>query len=94
MAVDLRAKAVLAGTEKDLSYDFYHQLAKTLWKRNWTAANRVSGQQKKLAASQAAKTPLEKGSAYEATVQLKNESDREEARRRRPSGVVSKTRTE
>jgi hypothetical protein len=80
MAVDLRVKAVQAGTEKDLNYDFYHQLAKTLWKRNWTAANRVSGQQKKLAAWQTAKTPLEKGSAYEATVTLKSESDREEAR--------------
>jgi outer membrane biogenesis lipoprotein LolB len=45
-----------------------------------TPANRTSGQRKNQAVWQAVKTPLEKGSAYEATVQLKAVSDREEAR--------------
>jgi hypothetical protein len=80
MALDLRAKAVLAGTEKELNYNFYLQVAKTLWKRNLSAAKRAGGQAKRLAAFQAAKTPLEKGSSYEGTIELKAMSDREEAR--------------
>ncbi|MCX7031036.1 MAG: hypothetical protein NTU62_13080 [Spirochaetes bacterium] len=80
MAVDLRVRAVQAGTEKELNYSFYLQLAKSLWKRNLSAAKRASGLAKKQAAWQSAKTPLEKGSAYEATVQLMAGSDREEAR--------------
>lgn len=80
MAVDLRAQAVKLGTEKELSYGYYLQLAKSLWKRNLSAAKRASGMAKRQAAWEAAKTPLEKGSAYEATVQLAPGSDREEAR--------------
>jgi hypothetical protein len=80
MALDLRAKAVQAGTEKELSYGYYLQLAKSLWKRNLTAAKRASGLAKRQAAWESAKTPLEKGSAYEAAVQLKAVSDRDEAR--------------
>jgi hypothetical protein len=80
MAIDQRTKAVLAGTEKQPNYNFYLQLAKSLWKRNLTAEKRTAGQAKKLVAFQAAKTPLEKGSAYEGTLELKATSDREEAR--------------
>jgi hypothetical protein len=80
MGIDMRAKAVQAGTEKELNYNFYLQLAKTLYKRNLTAAKRTAGQAKNLAAFQAAKTPLEKGAAYEGTLALKAMSDREEAR--------------
>lgn len=80
MAVDLRVQAVKSGKEKELSYGYYLQLAKSLWKRNLTAAKRVSGLAKRQAAWESAKTPLEKGSAYEATVQLKAVPDREEAR--------------
>jgi len=80
MAVDLRAKAVQAGKEKALNYSFSLYLAKSLWKRNLSAEKRAASQAKKQAAWQSAKTPLEKGSAYEATVQLAAGSDREEAR--------------
>ncbi len=80
MAIDQRAKAVQAGTEKELSYNYYLQLGKSLWKRNLTAEKRTAGQAKRLAAFQAAKTPLEKGSAYEGTLELKAITDREEAR--------------
>jgi tetratricopeptide (TPR) repeat protein len=80
MAVDLRAQAVKSGTEKELSYAYYLQLAKSLWKRNLTPAKRASGLAKRQAEWESAKTPLEKGSAYEATVQLKPVSDRDEAR--------------
>ena len=80
MAVDLRVQAVKSGKEKELSYGYYLQLAKSLWKRNLTAAKRASGLAKRQAAWESAKTPLEKGSAYEAAVQLKAASDRDEAR--------------
>jgi hypothetical protein len=80
IALDLRAEAMKSGKEKELNYSFYLQLAKSLWKRNLTAAKRASGLAKKQAAWQSAKTPLEKGSAYEATIQLAAGSDREEAR--------------
>lgn len=80
MAVDLRAKAVQAGTEKEPNYGFILHLGKTLWKRNLSVEKRTAGQAKKLAAYQAAKTPLEKGSAFEGTLTLKAVSDRDEAR--------------
>jgi tetratricopeptide (TPR) repeat protein len=80
MAVDLRSQAVQSGKEKELSYGYYLQLGKSLWKRNLSAAKRASGVAKKQAAWQSAKTPLEKGSAYEGTVRLTAVSDREEAR--------------
>jgi len=80
MAVDARVQAVKTGAEKDLSYAYYLELAKSLWKRTLTAAKRTSGQAKLQAAWRAAKTPLEKGSSYEAAVTLKAVSDREEAR--------------
>ncbi|HSV73115.1 MAG TPA: hypothetical protein VLH79_05085, partial [Chthonomonadales bacterium] len=53
MGIDMRAKAVQAGTEKELNYNFYLQLAKTLYKRNLTAAKRAAGQAKNLVAFQA-----------------------------------------
>jgi hypothetical protein len=80
MAVDLHAEAFAAGRVKAFNYSYSLYLAKSLWERNWSAANRASGRQKKQAAWQAAKTPLEKGSAYEATVQFGAVSDRVEAR--------------
>jgi hypothetical protein len=80
MAIDQRTKAVQAGTEKQPNYNFYLQLAKSLWKRNLTAEKRTAGQAKKLVAFQAAKTALEKGASYEGTLELKATSDREEAR--------------
>jgi hypothetical protein len=80
MAIDLRTQAVRSGEEKELSYGFYVQIAKSLWKRNFTAVKRAAGAQKKQAAWQSATTPLAKGSAYEATVQLSEGTDREEAR--------------
>jgi tetratricopeptide (TPR) repeat protein len=79
-AVDLRAEQVKAGQEEELDYDFYTELAKHLWDRNWSAARRLKEQAKK-AASYAAKTdPMEKSFNYEAVVKLAEVSDREEAR--------------
>jgi hypothetical protein len=79
-SVDLRQAQVLSGTEKELVYNFYNELAKTLYKRNWSAATRVTEQKNKTAKLAAAALPLDKGSLYEATVSLKTQSDREEAK--------------
>jgi hypothetical protein len=79
-AIDLRAAQVKAGTEKRLSWGFYNELAKTLWKRNWPAAQRATEQKAKAARFEKAATPLDKGSLYEARVTLQNGSDRDEAR--------------
>ena len=79
-AVDLRQAQVQAGTEKELVFSFYNELAKTLHQRDWSAAKRLSEQKLKAAKLSAAGTPLEKGSLYEASIELRDMSDREEAR--------------
>jgi hypothetical protein len=79
-AVEMRQAQVQAGTEKELVYNFYIELAKSLYKRDWSAAKRVSEQKAKAAKLAAAGTPLEKGSLYEATAVLQGMSDREEAK--------------
>jgi hypothetical protein len=79
-AVEMRLVQVQSGTEKELVYNFYNELAKSLYKRDWPAAKRVSEQKAKAARLAAAGTPLEKGSLYEATAVLQGMSDREEAK--------------
>jgi hypothetical protein len=79
-AVDAREAQVQNGQEKELVYNFYTELAKTLYKRNWSAATRAAEQKNKAAKIAAAATPLEKGSLYEATITLKDMADRDEAR--------------
>ena len=78
-ARDLRASQFASGTEKDLQYNFVTELAKSLHKRNWTAAARASGQKTKASKAPSAKTPEEKAFFYEGTVTLPSQSDREEA---------------
>jgi hypothetical protein len=79
-SVDLRQAQAASGVEKEFVYNFATELAKTLYKRNWSAATRMAEQKNKAAKLAAAATPLEKGSLYEASVTLKNVSDREEAK--------------
>jgi hypothetical protein len=79
-SVDLRQAQAASGVEKEFVYDFATELAKTLYKRNWNAAARLTEQKNKAAKLGAAVTPLDKGSLYEATVTLKSVSDREEAK--------------
>ena len=80
LAIDVREREVASGVEPKMSWAYYTELGKTLWKRNWSSTNRLSEQQKKKAGYTAAKTPLAKGAAYEAVVTLASTSDREEAR--------------
>jgi tetratricopeptide (TPR) repeat protein len=79
-SVDLRAEQVKAGQEEELDYDFYTELAKHLWERNWSPARRLKEQAKKSAPYAAKTEPMEKNFYYEATVSLREISDREEAR--------------
>jgi hypothetical protein len=79
-SVDLRQGQAASGVEKEFVYNFATELAKTLYKRNWTVAARTTEQKNKAAKLGAAVTPLDKGSLYEATVTLKAVSDRDEAK--------------
>jgi tetratricopeptide (TPR) repeat protein len=79
-AVDMRQAQLESGMEKELVYNFSTELAKTLYKRNWSAATRAAEQKNKAAKLASASTPLEKGSLYEAAVTLKDMSDRDEAK--------------
>ncbi|MGA2641566.1 MAG: hypothetical protein ABSG21_11775 [Spirochaetia bacterium] len=79
-AVDARQAQVDSGAEKEIVYNFYTELAKSLYKRNWSAATRAAEQKKKAAKLASAATPLDKASLYEATIALQEVSDRDEAR--------------
>jgi hypothetical protein len=79
-SVDMRHAQVEKGVEKELVYNFTTELAKTLYKRNWSSATRQAEQRNKAAKLDSASTPLDRGSLYEATVTLKDQSDREEAK--------------
>jgi tetratricopeptide (TPR) repeat protein len=79
-AIDLRMAQFKSGKEKELVYNYYNELAKTLWKRNWSAAKRLTEQMNKAAKLAAATTPLDKGAYFEAGVTLKDLSDRDEAK--------------
>jgi hypothetical protein len=79
-AVDLRQTQFASGAARELVYNFTTELAKTLWKRNWSADKRRSEQAAKAEKLAAAVTPLDRGSFYEGSVTLKDMSDRDEAR--------------
>ena len=79
-AADLRAAQVRAGEEEELVYDYYTELAKHLWERNWSAARRQKEQPKKASQFTAKTDPAEKNCYYEGSLPLKGLSDREEAR--------------
>jgi hypothetical protein len=79
-AVDLRKAQLQNGTEKDYVYNFSTELAKTLYKRNWSSATRLTEQKNKAGKVSSAVTPLDTASLYEATVSLSTVSDREEAK--------------
>ncbi|HVO39476.1 MAG TPA: hypothetical protein VMV03_10670 [Spirochaetia bacterium] len=80
LAVALNAEQVAAGTEKDISYDFSIELAKTLKNRNWSSQNRQSEWKNKAAKYAQAATPFDKGSFYEGANPLEDVSDKQEAK--------------
>jgi hypothetical protein len=81
LAVDLHEARVKSGQEREINYDFYTELAKHLYARDWDADKRYKEQEKKRDKLASAATPLEKGFFYEAESELQASSDREEARK-------------
>jgi tetratricopeptide (TPR) repeat protein len=78
-SVDLQEQQVRTGIEEEIDYDFYTEMAKHLWERNYSASRRVREQGRKESKYQSIPDPMEKNFYYEAAVSLKNISDREEA---------------
>jgi tetratricopeptide (TPR) repeat protein len=99
-SVDLRAEQVATGQEEELNCDFYTELGKHLWDRNWSAARRLKEQKKKEASYAAKSDPMEKNFYYEAEVSLEDVSDRQEALRlvswaaERLQGLERRTRSQ
>ena len=80
-SVDLLEARYEMGIEKEIDYDFYTELAKHLYKRNWVSDKRMRDQKRKRSQYESAKHPLEKNFHYEGLVELDPISDREEAKR-------------
>ena len=80
VAVSLGRKAVDLNTSPVDAGNFQVELAKTLYQRNWSADDRMVEQKNKEAKLPAATTTFEKGALFEATVSLRDESDRQEAK--------------
>ena len=80
-AVHLLEAQYKTGIEKEIDYDFYTELAKHLYKRNWISDKRTREQKRKRSQYESAKHPLEKNFYYEGVVELDSVSDREEAKK-------------
>jgi len=78
-SINLHEQQVRAGIEQKINYDFYTEMAKHLWERNYTAGKRAREQARKESKYRSISDPMEKNFYYEATVSLKDMSDREEA---------------
>jgi tetratricopeptide (TPR) repeat protein len=79
-AAELRAAQVRDGREKSISYAYYTELAKSLYKRNLSAAARDAQKAKRAAKYAAAADALAKAMAWEGTVTLEAVADRDEAK--------------
>jgi len=75
----LHEQQVKAGIEDEINYDFYTEMAKHLWERDYSAVKRKREQGKKMRKYEPTSDPMEKNFHYEASVTLKNMSDQEEA---------------
>ena len=78
-AVDLQREQLRTGLEKEVRYDFFTELAKHLYGRNWNTEKRLKEQAKKKASFKAKSDLLLKSFYYEGVVELKAVSDRQEA---------------
>jgi tetratricopeptide (TPR) repeat protein len=78
-SIDLHEQQVEAGIEEEINFDFYTEMAKHLWERNYSAARRSREQVKKKSKYDSISDAMEKNFYYEAIVSLKDMSDREEA---------------
>lgn len=80
-SVDLHEEQYKKGMEKEINYDYYTELAKHLYKRNWSDSKRKKDQKRKSTRYRSLSDLLEKNYNYEGIVELEKSSDREEARK-------------
>jgi len=78
-AVVLHEQQVASGEEDEVRYDFFTELAKHLYERDWKSTKRDKQQSKKGSKYRSEEDVLEKNFYYEGTIDLKKVSDREEA---------------
>lgn len=79
LAVDLHEEQLRRGEDIVPFYDYYLELAMSLWERNWGQAKRNREQSKKLQDLRSADGPVEEAALYEGQVSIPPQSDREEA---------------
>jgi hypothetical protein len=78
-ACDLHSEQYKTGLEKELDYDFYTELAKHLYARNWAFSKRERELERKRSKYKSISHPFEKNLYYEGAIELEGISDREEA---------------
>ena len=78
-SLDLHEQQVRTGIEDEINYDFYTEMSKHLWERDYSVARRAREQARKVSKYESISDPMEKNFYYEAAVSLKDMSDREEA---------------
>jgi tetratricopeptide (TPR) repeat protein len=78
-AIDVHKQDLADGTYDIVYYDFYIELAKYLWIRNWDARKRSREQENKRREYYNKSSTMEKYCYYEGVVEIKSVSDRQEA---------------
>ncbi|HEB32346.1 MAG TPA: hypothetical protein ENI15_15985 [Spirochaetes bacterium] len=79
-AIELHEEQYRNGIEKKFDHDYYTELAKHLYKRNWSMSRRKKEHKKMTDKYKAETGILKKSFYYEGTMKIKNITDREEAR--------------
>ncbi len=79
LAVDLHEEEFRRGEDIVPFYDYYLELAMSLWDRNWGMSKRDREQSKKRQNAGSADGPVEEAALYEGQVSIPAQSDREEA---------------
>ncbi len=98
LAVELHEEEFRRGEDIVPFYDYYLELAMSLWDRNWRQNKRDREQSKKRQAAGSAGGPVEEAALYEGQVSIPAQSDREEAlslvreMERRLSAITDPTR--
>ena len=79
LAVALHEEEYRRGEDIVTFYDYYLELAMSLWERDWRENKRDREQDKKREEGGDVEGPVEEAALYEAEIRLSEESDREEA---------------
>ncbi len=79
-AIDANIAEIEAGLEDEVKLAYHTELARHLWARDWSASKRRKEQADKLRRYNESDDVLERHFYYEGTIDIKNMSDRDEAR--------------